>query len=191
MLSTKRKGPHWWKQRSPMQTGHRRSRVHTQQANTEKTTDGTGSLYCRGKIWWAKYSKQGKIIRESTGTDDRQFAEDFLRARIHSNPHLRVKLPALAASSRCTIGAIAELTVSIALMNLGWSVYRAFSHNAPCDLVAIRGSEVLRIEVKTVTEGKTPTVDRSKFDHLALLIRGGEVVFHPPLPETVRVEPVA
>jgi hypothetical protein len=169
-----------------MQTGHRRSRVHTEQANTEKRRDGTGSLYRRGTIWWVKYYKQGKVIRESSGTDDRNFAEDFLRARIHSNPHLRVKLPKLEASSRCTIGAIAELTASIALMNLGWSVYRAFSHNAPCDLVAIKGSAVLRIEVKTATEGKSPTLDRSKFDHLALLIRGGEVVFQPPLPEYPR-----
>jgi hypothetical protein len=147
--------------------------------------DGTGSLYLRGKVWWVKYSQAGKVIRESTGTDDRNYAEDFLRARVYS-PRIRAALPELCASTRCSIGAIAELTTSVALMNLGYSVYRSFSHNAPCDLVAISGSLILRIEVKTITAaGKLPTVDRTKFDHLALLVRGGEIEFRPPLPTSL------
>jgi hypothetical protein len=157
-------------------------------SNKVRRRDGTGSLYLRGKIWWVKYYQSGKIIRESTGTDDQNYAEDFLRARV-SSFKIRVALPELGASTRCSIGAIAELTAAVALMNFGYSVYRSFSHNAPCDLVAIKDNLTLRIEVKTIRDGKSPTVDRSKFDHLALLQRGGEIKFRPPLPTLSEVLP--
>jgi Holliday junction resolvase len=101
-------------------------------------------------------------------------------------PRARGLLPELGASSQCTVGAIAELTVSIGLMNVGYAVYRSFSHNAPCDLVAIKGDRILRIEVKTITAAdKIPTVDRRKFDHLALVMRNAEVRFEPPLPDAL------
>ena len=157
--------------------------MHTTDINRNtRRPDGSGSLYLRGKIWWIKYSQGRKIFRESTGTDDKAYAEDFLRGRMCA-PRSRALLPEMGASSQCTVGAIAELTVAIGLMNMGYSVYRAFSHNAPCDLVAIKGSQTLRIEVKTVTSAdKIPTVNRAKFDHLALVMRSAEVRFSPPLP---------
>ena len=157
--------------------------MHDKDSSNGYRPGGTGSLYLRGNVWWVKYYQAGKTIRESTGTDDRSFAEDFLRGRACS-PRSRAVLPEIGASSQCTIGAIAELTVAVGLMNVGYAVYRSFSHNAPCDLVAIKGERILRIEVKTVgAAGKTPSVDRSKFDHLALLMRGSEIRFVPPLPD--------
>lgn len=156
---------------------------------------GTGSVYLRGTIWWVKYWLNGTLYRESTKSNDRSYAEEFIRARL-ANPNISadqisdqlngsiLRLRELTESSQCTIGAIAELSVSVHMMNAGYAVYRSMSHNAPCDLVAIKGDRTLRIEVKTITAGKRPTVNRSQFDHLALLIRGKSgIVFDPPLAE--------
>jgi integrase len=38
-------------------------------------------LYKRGDVWWICYSYQGKQYRETTGTDDKQFAKDLLAKR--------------------------------------------------------------------------------------------------------------
>lgn len=40
-----------------------------------------GSLYKRGKIWWVKYYRNGRPIRESTGTDKEKEASNFLKQR--------------------------------------------------------------------------------------------------------------
>jgi len=40
-----------------------------------------GSLYLRGKIWWAKYYANGRPVRESTGTTKEREAERFLKQR--------------------------------------------------------------------------------------------------------------
>ncbi len=40
-----------------------------------------GSLYRRGNIWWVKYYRNGRPIRESTGTDKETEAKRFLKLR--------------------------------------------------------------------------------------------------------------
>jgi len=40
-----------------------------------------GSLYRRGNIWWIKYYRNGRPIRESTGTDKQTEAKRFLKLR--------------------------------------------------------------------------------------------------------------
>ena len=40
-----------------------------------------GSLYQRGTIWWVKYYRNGRPIRESTGTDKETEAKRFLKLR--------------------------------------------------------------------------------------------------------------
>jgi len=40
-----------------------------------------GSLYRRGNVWWVKYYRNGRPIRESTGTDKEMEAKRFLRLR--------------------------------------------------------------------------------------------------------------
>ncbi len=45
----------------------------------------SGSQYPRGdsRRWWMRYrNKEGRLIQESTGTDDREEAERRLRARL-------------------------------------------------------------------------------------------------------------
>lgn len=48
-----------------------------------------------------------------------------------------------------TKGAIKELMVSVDLMNKGYQVFRAFSPQAPCDLIALKDGKCLRVEVTT------------------------------------------
>ena len=40
-----------------------------------------GSLYRRGNVWWVKYYRNGRPIRESTGTDRETEAKRFLKLR--------------------------------------------------------------------------------------------------------------
>lgn len=51
-------------------------------------------------------------------------------------------------------GAIAELKVAAVLMERGWEVFRALAPHAGCDLVAIKGSKMWLIEVRTGYESK-------------------------------------
>jgi Holliday junction resolvase-like predicted endonuclease len=49
-----------------------------------------------------------------------------------------------------TLGALNELRVSIDLMARGVHIFRAQSPNCPCDLIAMVGPKLYRVEVKTV-----------------------------------------
>ena len=49
---------------------------------TTKRTRGTGSLLQRGRIWWMQYCQDGRVYRESTGTDVKTVAEIKLRKRL-------------------------------------------------------------------------------------------------------------
>lgn len=48
-----------------------------------------------------------------------------------------------------TVGAVAELAVSVDLLRRGVPVFRALSPSCPCDLAALVGSRLVRIEVRT------------------------------------------
>src|SRR5690242_19059414 len=43
---------------------------------------GSGSLKIRGQIWWIVYNAAGRQVSESSGSADRQKAEDLLKQRI-------------------------------------------------------------------------------------------------------------
>src|SRR6266550_8397274 len=49
---------------------------------TTKRTRGTGSLLLRGRIWWMQYCEDGRVYRESTGTQLKTVAEIKLRKRL-------------------------------------------------------------------------------------------------------------
>jgi hypothetical protein len=51
--------------------------------------------------------------------------------------------------SSSTRGAIAELVVAIDLMANGYEVFRALSPSSGCDLLAIRGDALRKLEVRT------------------------------------------
>ncbi len=48
-----------------------------------------------------------------------------------------------------TIGAISELIVAADLMKNGFEVYRALSPSSDCDLIAIKGEEIRKYEVRS------------------------------------------
>jgi hypothetical protein len=47
-------------------------------------------------------------------------------------------------------GAVSELRAAIWLLNQGYEVFRNVSAHGPMDLVAIKGQEILRLDVKTL-----------------------------------------
>jgi hypothetical protein len=97
-----------------------------------------------------------------------------------------------------TLGATSELLVSVDLMQKGYSVFRSLSPNSPFDLVAHKGDELLKIEVKTsiVTSEDRPVhlraVKHSEHDTLALVApipTGFKIEYMPPL-ELIQSNPV-
>lgn len=47
-----------------------------------KRSWGSGSIYQRGKTWWVAYRVNGKLYRESAGTDIKQRAQKLLKERL-------------------------------------------------------------------------------------------------------------
>lgn len=71
-------------------------------------------------------------------------------------------------------GAASELIASAHLMELGYHVFRSLSASCPCDLIAYKGGELLRVEVKSasIMAGKTynPSFPRPSNDEWDLLV---------------------
>lgn len=61
-----------------------------------------------------------------------------------------------------TVGAISELIVCSDLMKKGYTVFRAVSQCSFCDIVAIKDSKVIKVEVKTIRTGLKPASDSVK-----------------------------
>jgi hypothetical protein len=92
------------------------------------------------------------------------------------------------------VGCLSELLVCIDLLGKGWSVYRALDAGAACDLVAIRGDEVVRVEVKT--DGPRIKLKKKwgRFDILAVAYADNKIRYfaHNSLPDvnTIRAHRV-
>ena len=112
-------------------------------------------------------------------------------ARVAEARHLPPVRPAKrklkkAAGSVCpsTVGAANELLVAGDLMRRGVHVFRALSPSCICDLVAIHGGKVFRVEVTTGLISCSGTLswnrrDHSRFDVLALVVAGTEIRYVP------------
>ena len=61
-----------------------------------------------------------------------------------------------------TTGAIAELRVSIDLLQKGYDVFRALSPSCSCDLAILKDAKILRIEVRTCFIGVTGKIYKVK-----------------------------
>lgn len=156
---------------------------------------GSGSLRLENGKWRIRYCKDGRRIEQSTGLKDRADAEKLLAERIgeppKEDPFRRLGIIRTCDdSSQSTVGAIAELVASVDLMNRGFNVYRAVSPNSPCDLIATHRALTVRIEVKAtvVRHGKIVSRAPNKrakgcIDSVALVLRDGQVIYRPPLPE--------
>jgi hypothetical protein len=102
------------------------------------------------------------------------------------------------ALSTGTTGAIAEMVVCVDLLRRGWAAFRAVSPSCPCDVIAMRDSQVHRIEVRTGhREGPRRSVavplreaDRGRFDILAVIL-GGQVMYLPDFVDVGPTFPIA
>lgn len=85
------------------------------------------------------------------------------------------------------VGAISELIVTIDLMQRGFEVFRAVSPACSCDLAALRGGILTRVEVRTGTRYMTGSVsyslaesEKGRHDVLAVVV-DGKVTYTPDL----------
>ena len=80
---------------------------------------------------------------------------------------------------------MSELVCATDLMRLEWDVYRAVAWTASCDIVAIKGNTVLRVEVRTAAvlkDDKLTSAKNGRYDVLAR-VWYDEVEYTPPLEE--------
>ena len=88
--------------------------------------------------------------------------------------------------SDASLGAAHELMVCVDLLKRGHGVFRSQSPACPCDLVVSISGKLYRIEVRTgsmsANTGKLyfafKESDRGKFDILAVVRHGGEIIYH-------------
>ena len=111
-----------------------------------------------------------------------------------SQAHFKQQMKAAAGTehwarlSPGTSGALAELVACADLMARGYEVFRAQSPSCSCDVVAIRDGKVHRVEVRSGYKHQDGTIhtaltrlDPAKYDVLAIVHAGREVVYEPPL----------
>jgi hypothetical protein len=142
---------------------------------------------CSGPIERERLVHQGGRTKFCASCAPEQTAE---RLRVNREAR-KAKFGALKPSTlshmvASDLGALAELQVSADLLRRGFHVFRAVSPAASCDLVAMRGEEILRIEVKSArryacgVQYNNPK-DRSRFDVLALAVEGEGIEYRPSL----------
>lgn len=87
------------------------------------------------------------------------------------------------------VGAIQEMAVCADLMKRGISVFRAVSPSSSCDLIAMLGTRLVRVEVTTgwrdtsgrVFHAKKRDRTAGKFDLLAVASKNGLIQYEPPI----------
>lgn len=90
-----------------------------------------------------------------------------------------------------TRGTLSEARASVWLMERGWQVYLGWG-NTSCDIVALRGSEVVRVEVKTAAvstkEGRWVVAGckPEMYDTLLVVYPDGIVEADPPKDKVYR-----
>jgi hypothetical protein len=63
---------------------------------------GSGGLFLRGRLWWMHYSRDGRVIRQSTGCTNRREAELVLDTAI-GIPNSGSRAPAIGQTWRLTV----------------------------------------------------------------------------------------
>lgn len=85
--------------------------------------------------------------------------------------------PALPTGS---LGAVSELEVAKDLVLRGYYVFRSLTPNSPCDLVAIKGGVLYKIEVKTAVHDSKVKDSLGKYDILAR-VHQGKIIYIPDM----------
>jgi len=108
------------------------------------------------------------------------------RAECKRDRERKPRLSPYVGLSTGQIGAIAELLVSADLLAQGYEVFRSVSQAASCDLIALRGAQLLRVEVRTrarrvdgsISMNRPPT-DAGRQDLYAYVTHDREIVYEP------------
>lgn len=94
-----------------------------------------------------------------------------------------------------TVGALSELRIATDLLTKGYYVYRSVSPNGPCDLIAMHGNIIIRIEVSTAlikTDGKFSSSNKDAsyiYDVRALISQdGNRIEYKPDIPDISRTD---
>lgn len=82
-------------------------------------------------------------------------------------------------------GAMGELTASLGFLGAGFEVYRNVSQQGSCDLIALRGGKIYRVEVKSVGMRKGKIIlpsscNPKNYDVMVYITHQG-VVYEPPI----------
>lgn len=83
-------------------------------------------------------------------------------------------------------GALSEMLACADLLKRGFHVFRAISPSAPCDLIAMKDTRLIRVEVTTVRRTTTGVHynhkrhKSEKYDMLAFVILGEDVIEYEP-----------
>ena len=96
------------------------------------------------------------------------------------------KLKALNPTSglpTATVGALNEMRASAELLSRGYHVFRAVSPSCPCDLIAMRDGESIRVEVTTGYKNQDgsigyPPHTSGEYDMLIVVV--GDSIFYNP-----------
>ena len=104
----------------------------------------------------------------------------------HARRLYREANPSVGLIPKGTVGAIAELRVSMDLLSRGYQVFRALSPHASCDLAVLQGDHLLRIEVTTAYRSSAGTItspqhNPQSYDVLARVLPD-MIIYSPPLP---------
>lgn len=107
--------------------------------------------------------------------------------RLDKMKRFRLYNPIQNPSVSCgTLGTISELRVSVDLLGKGYSVFRALSPSCSCDLVILKGSKLVRVEVTTGAYSITgklqfPRHDQQNLDVLAIVL-ANQIIYRGELP---------
>ncbi len=82
-----------------------------------------------------------------------------------------------------TVGAVSEITISADLMKKGYAVFRSLSPACFCDVIATKGNEMLRVEIRTgysAVNGKVsfPTRTNGEIDIYGVYDRANNKCFY-------------
>jgi hypothetical protein len=122
---------------------------------------------------------------------ERAMVEDVLRNHRDSRGTQRVSPKRTSAQSASgLVGSASELVCCADLLRRGWYAFRSASHQSPVDVIAMKGPVLLRVEVRTSTNGRTCKM-HGTYDILAM-VKDSIVIYRPDLPlvESQQVVPV-
>lgn len=120
-----------------------------------------------------------------TSPDHTKYCSDTCKKKHARELNGRVK----PKYNACTRGMLSELIASADLTKRGYEVFRALNPGASCDLIAMSGRTLYRIEVRTGHRNENGTIvsgEHKLGDHrqdvIAIVLQDDTVIYRPDIP---------